>query len=366
MLRFWVAAQILASLTLFSDFSSAFPEMIRHQYQSCATCHYSPSGGGVLTPYGRSLSKELMSTWGREGEERIFYKKEAGEHWDLGGDVRFLQLYTNDETKEAARFFPMQVDLEPVFKWGKWLFAATLGAHRKRLSGNERKTEFLSRRHYLMYQATELTQLRIGRFFPQFGILSPDHNRLSRKSLGFDYGQETLNLEYSRLGAHTEIFLTGVLEQYRNNEHSERKGFVASAAVLFDSYKVGVSGYHLTDSIEEKTASSAWGALGFRENLFLLSEFNHIRIQPKADLASTDSYITTQVLGYELFKGLISYGVFEWEEVKTSNGSRVSSVTGGGLQWFPRPHLEFKLEYQNRKTPQLPADWAFLMLHYFF
>jgi len=33
----------------------AYPNMIRLGYTSCATCHVSPQGGGVLTRYGRGI-----------------------------------------------------------------------------------------------------------------------------------------------------------------------------------------------------------------------------------------------------------------------------------------------------------------------
>jgi hypothetical protein len=32
------------------------------QYTRCAACHYSPTGGGLLTPYGRLLSHRELST----------------------------------------------------------------------------------------------------------------------------------------------------------------------------------------------------------------------------------------------------------------------------------------------------------------
>ena len=51
----------------------AFPEMIRHGYTSCMTCHVSPNGGGLMTPYGRSMSKEILSRHAYEGEERLFH-----------------------------------------------------------------------------------------------------------------------------------------------------------------------------------------------------------------------------------------------------------------------------------------------------
>ena len=35
--------------------AQAYPNMIRLGYTSCATCHVSPQGGGVLTRYGRGI-----------------------------------------------------------------------------------------------------------------------------------------------------------------------------------------------------------------------------------------------------------------------------------------------------------------------
>ena len=46
---------------LFTQNVSAFPEMIRHGYINCNACHVSPAGGGLLTAYGRTISKELLS-----------------------------------------------------------------------------------------------------------------------------------------------------------------------------------------------------------------------------------------------------------------------------------------------------------------
>jgi hypothetical protein len=41
--------------------AEAYPWMIRHGYTSCATCHVDPSGGGMLTSYGRAQSEVLVA-----------------------------------------------------------------------------------------------------------------------------------------------------------------------------------------------------------------------------------------------------------------------------------------------------------------
>jgi hypothetical protein len=45
----------LLSLVLPASVASALPTMIRLGYTSCAACHLSPQGGGLLTPYGKGI-----------------------------------------------------------------------------------------------------------------------------------------------------------------------------------------------------------------------------------------------------------------------------------------------------------------------
>jgi len=46
---------IVVLLVLAARHADAYPNMIRLGYTSCATCHVSPQGGGVLTRYGRGI-----------------------------------------------------------------------------------------------------------------------------------------------------------------------------------------------------------------------------------------------------------------------------------------------------------------------
>src|SRR5438445_12584521 len=59
------ASAALAAMALFSTAAGASPSMIRNGYTQCATCHTDPSGGTLLTPYGRAQSELLLSSrWG--------------------------------------------------------------------------------------------------------------------------------------------------------------------------------------------------------------------------------------------------------------------------------------------------------------
>src|SRR5882672_11358835 len=64
--RVKAALFVLASVGLCSTAASAYPTMIRHGYTQCASCHTDPSGGTLLTEYGRAQSQLLLSSrWGR-------------------------------------------------------------------------------------------------------------------------------------------------------------------------------------------------------------------------------------------------------------------------------------------------------------
>src|SRR5688500_1071067 len=89
-----ILKSVLVILGLFAAISSrsseawAYPELIRHNYTNCTSCHVSPTGGGILNAYGRALSGEVLSTWYREGEERFAYAVTPPEWLNLQADYK--------------------------------------------------------------------------------------------------------------------------------------------------------------------------------------------------------------------------------------------------------------------------------------
>jgi hypothetical protein len=59
---------IVLGLLLGTGRAHAYPWMIKHGYANCATCHADPSGGELLTGYGRVLSEEFLSTQWKKSE----------------------------------------------------------------------------------------------------------------------------------------------------------------------------------------------------------------------------------------------------------------------------------------------------------
>src|SRR5436190_6515955 len=105
------AVRWLWPLLLWGNQALAFPEMIRHGYVNCTTCHVSPSGGGTLTEYGRELSKEVLSTWSKEGEANMAYGLVKPPEWLLfGGDYRSVYVYRDTPLYRDGRYILMQTD----------------------------------------------------------------------------------------------------------------------------------------------------------------------------------------------------------------------------------------------------------------
>src|SRR5512144_1376109 len=53
---------VVLAVTALASAASAEPMFLAKQYTRCTACHYSPTGGGLLTPYGRLLSHRELST----------------------------------------------------------------------------------------------------------------------------------------------------------------------------------------------------------------------------------------------------------------------------------------------------------------
>ena len=123
---------IFAALIVFVSLNvSAFPDMIRHGYTNCTACHMSPSGGGVLNQYGKSLSKEVLSTWGAEGEENFLHgavDTTAVNDWlVLGGDIRAVQVHQENDLIKRGKFIKMQAGVELGINQPKWAVVGSFG-----------------------------------------------------------------------------------------------------------------------------------------------------------------------------------------------------------------------------------------------
>ena len=181
--------------------AQAFPEMIRHGYVNCTSCHVSPNGGGLLIEYGREISVAALSATGTEEEAKPFYHLfDEPKNMTVGSFIRGVQTAQNNSKVSSGYFWFMQADLEAAMSFGskkEWTADFSLGISPEVLNGllPNGVSPLASRRQFLMYRPTEMTSIRAGKFLLDYGVYFPDHTISTRQGIGFDEGNETYNIE---------------------------------------------------------------------------------------------------------------------------------------------------------------------------
>jgi hypothetical protein len=373
----WILLSGLAMM-LPARFSFAFPEMVRHNYVNCTACHVSPSGGGVLTAYGRSMAKEVLSTWGYEGEEGPGHGliKQTPEWLILGGDVRWVQTYLDTPAVREGDAFWMQSDLELGVQNKKWIAVGTIGAEGGPDSYSERG-EFISRRHYLNYRPTEQISLRAGRFTPQFGINQANHTLVTRgglppaglSGLGFMPGTETYNMEAAWIGDQFDVFATGIMGRPDDPNVRANKGAALSTSyALFDKHKIGASYWRTQTDTQRREMYGAWGILGFTHHFFILAEIDYLGTRNRQSDAFRQQYVSYLRVNYEWRQGVHAYIFNQNTDLMRTGDLPHAESIGLGIQLFPRPHFEINAEFQhvgNTNSFAGVSDAGMLLLHYY-
>ncbi|MEK6579613.1 MAG: hypothetical protein AABZ55_10340 [Bdellovibrionota bacterium] len=352
---------LFCASALYSPFSHAFPEMVRNHYPNCISCHISPNGGGVLSAYGRELSGEVLSTWANESEGLFAHGLiRTPEILALGGDIRAVQLYENTAKYVEGRFIFMQADLEAALTLNSYQAVATVGSD---------DGELILRRHWLGYRPNDQISFRAGKFLPEYGIKTPDHEIATRKGLGFNENDESYNFEAAWIGDRLNVFGTGIFGRLGKRSQISEKGFALSGSyTFFDSIKPGMS-YLLGSTKDSKRhIAGPWAIFGMTPHLFILSEFD-FQWNKSSDAADfTRGWVDYQRIDYEITQGFHAYLTQEMTKLDFSTSETTESY-GVGIQVFPRPHFEFNLQWQ--KVRNLPSttprfnDFAWILMHYY-
>ncbi len=344
----------------------AFPWMVRHGYVNCNSCHFSPSGGGILTPYGREISGSLLSTWASERESKFAHDLVSTPEWlNLGGDIRAIEIYRNTPQVQAYRFLNMQEDLEAALTYGKFTGVINAGLFMQQPQ---------LRRFYLNYRPSEQLSVRAGKFRLAYGLMDPDHTTPINRGLGWDEGSETYNAEVAWLGENLNLYLTldlGPLNSNSIQQFSEEKGLALRVGVPFTEYfQIGTSYFYGSSTLSKRNAIGPFLILGFANHFFLLSEVDYQNIYDSL-MSNQTAWMTWNRLDYEFIQGLhgyLTYGLKRSQFQNASIPSSQSSSWGLGSQWFPRPHFEFDLKWQLQSTPAFPSQtlhYATLLFHYY-
>lgn len=354
----------------FSMAAWSYPDLSRHGYVNCTACHVSPSGGGILNQYGRELSKELLSTWSKEGEQKPFYGLiKDSDKFFLAGFVRGLQLHRETATVKEGRPILMQADIEAAAIFSSITVAGTVGRQEYRTSEAEGVRTF-SRRHYVNYNYQDKHNIRFGRFQNFFGLNDPNHTLYVRRDLSFGQDTENYYLEYSYLGENVSSYIAKSFSdiQDRFSTNNENNYSLSLSYFWADKQKLGFSIYRGDDTNQERLVGSLWGILSVTENLFVTSEIDYQDKKSKNLNTKRFGYVTSNKVSYELLKGALPYLLFEHSALDLNDDLSKKTGWGVGIQFFPRPHFELAAQWEKEKLDNVEnsdTDVGWLMLNFY-
>lgn len=358
--------KILSSLILFISFNLyAFPEMIRHGYTNCTACHVSPSGGGVLNQYGKSLSKEVLSTWAYKGEENFLHgaiDTSAVNDWlVIGGDIRAVQVHQENDVIKRGKFIKMQAGIELGINQPQWAVVGSFGQF------DDQTWESDFTRYYALYRLTDELTVRAGRFLPAFGINNSEHILSTRGPLGFGYGSEKDTLEASWLGEGWN-FVGSYYKTPKTLSVLNETGYTSLVSKIIGNNKLGVQYLTEKNDVYKRQIVGVTGLFGWSEKFFTTFEYDKSTTDVTASSSKTSGHYLLHKTGYEFFKGFHGIILNDYLQSDENVGSTKNYKFGPGVQWYPRPHFDLEFFWTRQQSIQNvknDGDYAWMVFHYY-
>ena len=339
----------------------AEPTFLSKQYPRCTTCHYSASGGGLLTPYGRSLSREEISTFGRQGaggapagaargEEGFLFGVLSSESpLQLGLDVRPSHLgVAVDDRALPDRNFLMNLDLQAAWRQGRWTAYGTLGREPARGGAGP-----VSYEHWVAYQATDGLGVRGGRFLPAYGVRFADHTSFTREGLDLAQDGQVYGVE---VGLSTDRTLLQVSAGPGRAESlvddDGRRAFTAAGRFQLDlGPRMVLAASVLHRGASEAAARSTNTGLSFGyAPASWLTTWTHADVGFQQWTASGRAYILANQTSVEAFRGLWLRISPQWRRTDTDPRGEVRRLVYG-VDFYPRTHWHVNLSYYRDRLP---------------
>jgi hypothetical protein len=353
----------------------AEPIFLARQYARCTTCHFSPTGGGLLTPYGRSLTREELSTMGRghstapaagaDGEQAFLYGVLGNRlgNLSLGIDLRPGRLQVSFPGGEDNRNLLMNAEITAAYRSKGWTVYAELGRQPLRAEG----TRVDSFEHWAGYQSEKGLGFRAGRFLPAYGIKFSDHTAFNRKPLGLDTFDQIYGVELSyTTDRHLFQVAAGPGRADSIKDGDGTRGFVASARLQFDlstrTVLVASGLFHDKSDLTPRDGS-AGVAFGFSP-VRRLTIWTEGDAQFQQGLSGAPSYVLVNETGFEVYRGI-------WLKVSPQLRTSFGDTSGGTFRWvfevnfLPRTHWNIDVSHYRDKgrSNDVVTKTTLLQLH---
>lgn len=389
--HFLLLVNILMVLALLTSarHSDAYPWMIRHEYTGCATCHTDPSGGFLLTRYGRAQTQALLSSFGRgpEGNEvdsrsEFAFGVPLPEWLNLGFSQRNLLSHTvRSDAPSSSRHVWMQSDLRAGVAFGAFEAAGSIGfvpegAQAAALTSRS-TNNLVAREFWLSYALDEdrNNRLRVGRMYLPFGIRVADHYFYVRNATQTDIdSHQQYGAAFFRQTDQYRFELMGVLGNYQLRPDAYRqRGYAAYLEYNVASrLGVGVSSLLLYQSISMNPrlpGASLRGAHGPflrwapSSSVAVMSEWDLLHEGAASGAVPWLGFAGMVQLDWEFVRGLHASVTPELHSADMAAGANALGYRGWlTATWFPYPHLDLRADVVRARDVYGPARVDYTLL----
>jgi hypothetical protein len=357
-----LVSPLLLLLALDTVPADAEPMFLSRQYTRCTSCHFSPTGGGLLTPYGRSLSRNELSTTGRSapaappparghGEESFLWGALGGRLGPVsaGIDLRPSHLSLDlGGPGSSSRDFLMTADLLAAWQAHGLTVYGEVG--RKPPIGAE-PAGIYSYEHWLGYQSEKGLGLRVGRFLPAYGVRLADHTALTRSPLGFDKYDQVYALELSHSGERDLLQVSVGPGSADAIVHGNPHPSTATGRFQWDfgsHTSLVVSGLYRGKTTLVPSNRAGGIAFGFAPSR-RLTIWSEADAQAEQGVSGAPAYSLLNETAFEVFRGF-------WLKVSPQLRTNYGDTSGGVFrlaletEWLPRTHWNLDVSYYRDAT----------------
>lgn len=352
----------------------AYTWMISHGYTTCNQCHFDPSGGGLLTAYGRAQGELLLRTTYGEGEledpgpagEFAFGLVPLPEPLAVGLSYRGAMFGLKaGESDLSTDYLLMQADARahlkvgPVRAYGSVALGIDGGGIRASLTTND-KTNLLSREHWIGVDlgAEDQFLVRAGRIALPYGVRGIEHTMWTRRATRTDINdaqQHGVAVAYNGENLRGEVM--AILGNFQASPDTFReRGYSGYVEYFFDNKTaLGVSSM-LTNANTDvalqvglvRQAHGLFVRKGIGEHVVVLAETDLLVNSPSGGDTQLGNASLLQV-DWELTRGVHLMPAVELLLSPTANaepglGAWISAT------WFFWSHMDIRLDTFLRNT----------------
>lgn len=366
MRRSIIAFAVVALAVLHARAAHAYPQYQLSEGQTCASCHVSPAGGGLLTPNGQMVAED-GATYGGDGT--FLSGKWTPPDWlQLGADVRAAAGMIDPGHGIEAAAYPMQFDLYARAQHNG--LSLNLAAGLRSLGENVAGIAQLHE-HYVMWRKDDDKDglyVRVGHFRPVLGLRLAEHAEAVRQYVNPLYN-ESYGLGVGWLSAKAEVHATGFVHDPIFGSAEDGDGAALYGEVRAGAKAAfGVSGRYAKGGGDTRTLGGVTGKLWF-EGAKLLFQGELDVTHQKFDAGPARNQLAFDVMGSYFVKPAwrvdVIAGAFQ-EDLHLADSDRESVSVN--LAWKLWAHAELgflsRVQTIGFGSGGETSYWTLLMGHY--